>query len=391
MHLETEVVLSIIEETKKGKPTIMPIYPSAVYEFQREEDEFDILFKKGTEAGFRYGRWGNPTIRALEKKVAQLERCEDGVAFSSGMGAITCTLIAFLTAGQSMLLIKDVYGDTIVFAENFLSKCGVNVYTRSVEEMEEIERFIDEGKIDVLFLESPTNPTLRVLDIKKLTMKAKKKGIKVIVDNTFATPINQRPRLYGADIIVHSATKYLGGHNDTMGGIAVGSKEDMAKVWDVRRIFGNLLGPFDAYLILRGIKTLALRVEKQNQNAMELAKWLEKHPKVRKVYYPGLESHPDHEIAKTQMDGFGGVVSFEIDTTADGAAFFMDSLQLIKKAPSLGAVESLATRPAFTSHRNLPKEEKERLGITETLVRLSVGIENIEDLKKDIDRALRDV
>ncbi|MCS7234325.1 MAG: PLP-dependent aspartate aminotransferase family protein [Synergistetes bacterium] len=389
MHLETEVVLSLIEEFERGKPIVMPIYPSAVYEFQREEDEFNILWKK--ETGYRYGRWSNPTVRALEKKVAQLERCEDGVSFSSGMGAITCTLLALLRAGQSILIIKEVYGDTLVFAKDFLPQYGIKVFIHSVEEKEQIEDIIDKGMVSLLYLESPTNPTLRVIDIKNLTIKAKKLGIKVVVDNTFATPINQRPRLFGADIIIHSATKYLCGHNDTMGGIVVGNKEDIAKIWDVRRIFGNILGPFDAYLVLRGIKTLALRVEKQNESAMEIARWLEKHPKVKKVYYPGLESHPDHEIAKSQMDGFGGMVSFDIDTTADGAAFFMDSLQLIKKAPSLGAVESLITRPAFTSHRNLPKEEKERLGITETLIRLSIGIENVEDLKEDIDRALKDV
>jgi len=389
LFLDTEVVLSIIEEFEKGKPIMMPIYPSAVYEFQREEDEFEILWSK--ESGYRYGRWGNPTVRALEKKIAQLERCEEGLSFSSGMGAITSTLFALLNAGDSMLIMKEVYGDTLVFVKDFLPKCGIKVYVYSIEEREEIEELIDKGEIGLLYLESPTNPTLRVIDIKNLTVKAKKKGIKVVVDNTFATPINQRPRLFGADVIIHSATKYLCGHNDTMGGVVVGNRDDISKIWNVRRIFGNLLGPFDAYLVLRGIKTLALRVKKQNESAMELARWLEKHPKVKRVFYPGLESHPDHEIAKAQMDGFGGMVAFDIDTTADGAAFFMDSLQLIKRAPSLGAVESLATRPAFTSHRNLSREEKERLGITETLIRLSVGIENLEDLKNDIDRALRDV
>ncbi len=387
MLLETESVLSIIEEFEKGKPIVMPIYPSAVYEFTKEEEELNIIWRK--ETGYRYGRWSNPTVRALEKKVAQMERCEDGLCFSSGMGGITATLFAFLSEGGSMLIIKEVYGDTLNFVREFLPRCGVKIYVHSIEEKEEIDKKIETG-IDLLYLESPTNPTLRVIDIKNITLKAKRKRIKVIVDNTFATPINQKPRLFGADIIVHSATKYLGGHNDTMGGVIVGSKEDVSKIWTIRRLFGNLMSPFDAYLILRGIKTLALRVEKQNKNALELAKWLEKHPKIRRVFYPGLESHPDHEIAKSQMRGFGGMIAFDIDTTADGAAYFMDSLKLIRKAPSLGSVESIATRPAFTSHRNLSKEEKERLGITETLIRLSVGIENVEDLKEDIDRALRD-
>jgi len=365
-----------------------PIYQTSNFAFKNTQDVLDLMNEK--KKGYIYTRYGNPTTRTVERKLAELENVEDAVAFSSGMAAISSAIMTLVSSGDHIVSIRDVYGGTFVLLDSVLPRFGVEttfVDTRSFDDMEEAIR--DNTKL--IYVESPTNPMLKIVDLARVGKLERKVGVKTVIDNTFSSPYNQQPVKFGFDVIIHSATKYLGGHNDLTAGIVCGKEVFIKEVKDTLKILGGVLDPHCAFLLLRGIKTLAVRVEKQNRNGMEVAKYLESHSKVDKVYYPGLESHPQHKIAKRQMTGFGGVVSFELKGDLETAIKFVDSMRLAFLTPSLGGTETLITQPATTSHYKVPKEERLKQGITDSFIRLSLGIEDAEDVIADLEQAFEKV
>ncbi|MDB9958752.1 cystathionine gamma-synthase family protein [Oceanospirillaceae bacterium] len=341
----------------------------------------------GEEHGHIYSRNTNPTVRAFEDKVKVLEGAQAATSFSSGMAAISNTLATFLKPGDRVVSIKDSYGGTNVIFNEFLPPLGIEVALCATGDYEELETQIDKG-CTLLYLETPTNPTIKIVDIKRLSAKAHSVGALVVVDNTFATPINQLPLELGADIVLHSASKYLGGHADALGGVICASKELVQQVYHYREINGATLAPMDAYSLLRGMKTLKLRVERQNDNAMTVARYLESHPMVEQVNYPGLESHAGHDIAKQQMSGFGGMLSFSVHGGLDAIKKFLPRLNYAHMAANLGCVETVVGPPVTTSHVECTAQERAAAGIPEGLVRYSTGIEDIEDLINDLEQAL---
>lgn len=343
----------------------------------------------GEKPGHIYGRNTNPTVHAFEQKVRQLENAEAVTSASTGMGIISSTLFGLLSPGQRVVSVKDTYGGTNVLFTEFLPKFKINVALCDTTDHEQIESEIASG-CDVLYLESPTNPTTKVMDIARLAAAGKKVGATVIVDNTFATPINQQPLQLGADLVLHSATKFLGGHADALGGVICGEKSLIQKIYHYREINGATLHPMAAYLLLRGMKTLALRIREQNKNAMQVALFLESHPAIAQVFYPGLESHSGHKIAKQQMTGFGGMLSFMLkENSFDAVRRFVPRLKYAHAAANLGAVETTIGPPATTSHVECSAEERKAMGIPESLIRYSAGIEDIEDLITDLQQALK--
>ena len=339
--------------------------------------------------GHIYSRNTNPTVRAFEDKVKVLEGAEAATSFSSGMAAISNTLATFLTTGDRIVSIKDSYGGTNVIFNEFLPPLGIEVSLCETGDYEQLEAEISKG-CQVLYLETPTNPTIKITDIKRLSLVAKKVGALVVVDNTFATPINQNPLELGADITLHSASKYLGGHADALGGVICGNQDLVKKVYHYREINGATLAPMDAYSLLRGMKTLKLRVQRQNENAMMIANYLQNHPAVEQVNYPGLASHPDHEIAKMQMHGgYGGMLSFAVKGGLDAIKEFLPKLNYAHMAANLGCVETVVGTPSTTSHVECSAEERMAAGIPEGLVRYSTGIEDVEDLIADLEQALK--
>ena len=339
--------------------------------------------------GHIYSRNTNPTVRAFEDKVKVLEGAEAATSFSSGMAAISNTLATFLTTGDRIVSIKDSYGGTNVIFNEFLPPLGIEVSLCETGDYEQLEAEISKG-CQVLYLETPTNPTIKITDIKRLSLVAKKVGALVVVDNTFATPINQNPLELGADITLHSASKYLGGHADALGGVICGNQDLVKKVYHYREINGATLAPMDAYSLLRGMKTLKLRVQRQNENAMMIANYLQNHPAVEQVNYPGLASHPDHEIAKMQMHGgYGGMLSFAVKGGLDAIKEFLPKLTYAHMAANLGCVETVVGPPSTTSHVECSAEERLAAGIPEGLVRYSTGIEDVEDLIADLEQALK--
>ena len=342
----------------------------------------------GKRPGHIYGRMTNPTVAVFEEKVRQLEGAEAATSFSTGMAAISNTLFTLLSPGDRCVSVKDTYGGTHKIFTEFFPKFGIEVALCNTTDFEQIEREIAKG-CKVLYLETPTNPTCKILDIEHLSRKAHEVGAQVIVDNTFATPINQNPLALGADLVIHSATKFLGGHADALGGVLCGPEETVKAVFHFREINGATLHPEAAYLLIRGMKTLDLRIERQNANAMKVARWLEGHPFIEKVHYPGLESHLNHEIARKQMRGFGGMMSFQLATDDfEAVKEFLPRLQYAHRAANLGAVETIVAPPRSSSHLELTKEERAAAGIPETLVRYSTGIEHADDLIADLDQAL---
>ena len=343
----------------------------------------------GEEQGHIYSRNTNPTVRAFEDKVKELESAEAATSFSSGMAAISNTLGTFLKPGDRIVSIKDSYGGTNVIFNEFLPPLNIDVCLCETSDHEQILSEITKG-CKVLYLETPTNPTVKITDIKNLSAAAKKVGALVVVDNTFATPINQNPLELGADIVLHSASKYLGGHADALGGVICGNKDLVHKVYHYREINGATLAPMDAYSLLRGMKTLKLRVERQNESAMIIAKFLENHPSVEQVNYPGLPSHPGHKIAKEQMKGgFGGMLSFSVKGGLNSIKTFLPKLKYAHMAANLGCVETVVGPPVTTSHVECTAEERKAAGIPEGLVRYSTGIEDVEDLIADLEQALK--
>lgn len=365
--------------------TQIPIVNSVTFGYDNVDDWFDVAI--GKKEGYIYSRNTNPTVAVFEEKVRVLENAEAATSFSTGMAAISNTLSTFLSQGDRVVSIKDTYGGTSVIFLEFLPKNGIEVSLCETTNHEEIEAEVENG-CKLLYLETPTNPTLKILDLKRLIKAAHDSGALVVVDNTFATPINQHPLELGADLVLHSATKYLGGHSDAMGGVVCGRKELIQQIFHYREINGASLHANTAYMLLRGIQTLELRVLRQNENALKLAEHLEKNEKVEQVFYPGLESHPDHKIASEQMTGFGGVLAFSLKGDFNKVKVLLNNLELAHLAASLGSVSTLIGPPKVTSHVEATEEERKKLGIPENLIRCAVGIENIEDIIADFDQAL---
>jgi cystathionine gamma-synthase len=342
---------------------------------------------QGKKPGHIYSRNTNPTVAVFEEKVKNLESAEAATSFSSGMGAISNTLFALLSPGDRVVSIKDTYGGTNKLFIEFLPRFGIKVALCDTNDHQAIETAIGRG-CKAVYLESPTNPTVKVVDLRRLAAAAHRHRTFVIVDNTLATPINQQPVKLGADLVIHSATKFLGGHADALGGVVCGAADLVAKIYHFREITGACLDPMSAYLLLRGMKTLHLRIARQNESALKIARFLESHPSVAKVFYPGLESHEHHEIARRQMRGFGGVLSFVLRGGFDAVKTFLPLLRYAHLAANLGAVETVAGPPSTTSHVESTKVERAASGIPEALIRYSVGIEDSEDLIADLCHAL---
>jgi len=361
-----------------------PLYHTTTFKFTSTADLLDVV--DGRSPGALYTRYGlNPTIHALEAKLASLEGAEAAWAFSSGMGAEAAL---FLTHGRKgILCIGDAYGGTMELLSAQLPELGIPTWFLLGKDLDSLDDYLNQ-KVGLVFFETPTNPTLEVLDIPRIAEAAHQRGILVAVDNTFASPVNQQPLALGADFVVHSATKYLGGHSDLTAGALMGSKYLLAPVWNWRKNLGTTIAPETASLLMRSLRTLPVRVERQNANALAVARAMEKHPKVARVYYPGLPDFPGHGVAKEQMQGFGGMLTLELKGGYEDAVAATDRLKLFAIAPSLGGVESLATMPVTTTHHGLSPEERERRGISDTMLRLSVGLENAEDLIADLEQAL---
>lgn len=365
--------------------TVTPIFQGVTYAYD-DLDEWRAV-ATGEQAGHIYSRNTNPSVAVFESKVRALEGAEAATACSTGMAAISNTLFALLAPGDRVVSIRDTYGGTNKIFIEFLPRFGVEVALCDTGDHDAIEAEIGRG-CDVLYLESPTNPTLKVLDIARLARRAREAGARVVVDNTFATPINQRPLELGADLVVHSATKFLGGHSDAMGGVVAGPRELVQKVFHFREINGASLDPNSAFLLSRGLRTLELRVERQNANAQAVAEYLARHPVVERVFYPGLPDHPHHEVARRQMRGFGGVLAFSLKGEFEAVRQLVGGLRLAHRAASLGSVATLVGPPSTTSHVELSAEERAAAGIPEGLIRYSVGIENAADLIADLAAAL---
>jgi cystathionine gamma-synthase len=365
-----------------------PIYQTSTYWFP--DSETLKAFQEGRIPRDEYGRYGNPTWRAVERKLAELEGAEEGLLLASGMCAATTLFLALLPKGSHLIVTSDCYRRTRQFIEQYLVKLGVET---TVIEPADNKKFADAIREDtkIFFTESPTNPYLRVIDLPETARIARERGVKVVIDSTFASPTNHRAIQDGADLVIHSATKYLGGHHDLMAGAVVGSAEDMAPIREATGVLGGVSDANSAYLLLRGMKTLALRMQRHNENALRIARWLEGHPKIRRVWYPGLDSHPDHEVAKRLMTGFGGVVTFEIESDLEGSCRFIDACKIPYIAPSLGGAESLIEMPVIMSFWDKTPEQRKELGITDSLVRFACGIEDSDDLVADLEQALRSV
>jgi cystathionine gamma-synthase len=371
----------------------VPIVQTAVYTF----DNTAALAGYYEERMFwdepereEYGRYGNPTVRAVEAKLAALEGAQEAMLVSSGMAAVTATLLLMLASGDHMILADQCYHSTLTFCEKVLKRFGVECTTVPCGDYAALEAAI-RPNTKLIYAESPTNPFMRCLDYATLVEIAHSHQLKTVVDTTFATPVNLRGLDLGVDVVIHSVTKYLAGHNDVMAGAVLGSYEIMTPLRQAQGMLGCIVDPHAAYLILRGLKTLALRVARHNANGLAVARFLEDHPKVRRVWYPGLESHPDHALAAASMDGFGGVVTFEIDGDREQTYQFIDALRIPIVGPSLGGVESLISPLALMGYADLPQEERDALGISDQLVRLCTGIEETDDLLADLTQALAQI
>ncbi|WP_373233214.1 cystathionine gamma-synthase family protein [Cohnella sp.] len=383
-HMGTKVVWAGEKEFRAFGATQVPVVMSVAYDYEDVDEWYRVAM--GDRPGYIYNRMSNPTVQAFEEKIRILEGAEAAVGFSSGMAAISSTLYTFLRPGNRVVSVKDTYGGTNKIFTEFLSNIHVDVKLCTTGDHAEIEREIAKG-CKILYLETPTNPTLKITDINRLAKAAKAVGAMVIVDNTFATPINQNPLKWGADIVVHSATKFLSGHADVLGGVVCGSTELMAHVYHYREINGATMDPWSAYLILRGMKTLKIRVQQQEKSAMEIAAYLQTQPLVEAVYYPGLVTHTGHLIAKEQMRGFGGILSFILKDEMDAIKILLPKLKYANRAGNLGAVETIYGPARTTSHVECTPEERKSLGISEGLLRISVGIEDTEDLIEDLRQA----
>jgi len=371
----------------KGKPAILPAHMTATYKFDSSNDLIDVV---QSHKGYIYSRWDNPSVVEVEQVVAKLEGFDHGVGFGSGMAAISTAIFSHVKAGDKIVAMQEIYGGTYELFNELLPRLNVDVTLINCWDTDALMAQIDKG-LDILYLETPTNPLLRVVDIQPLADAAHKKGAIVMIDNTFASPVNQHPIDFGVDVVIHSVTKYLGGHHDITAGMACCNAPSYDKIWYYRKVMGGIMDPMAAFLTMRGIRTLDLRIQQHNKSAMKIAQYLENHDKIRETYYPGLENHPDHMIAKRQMKGFGGMLSFDVDGDFEQTKAFMDNLQTISLATSLGGVTSLANQPITNTHVALSEENRKKAGVSESLVRLSVGVEDCDLLIEDLDQALEAV
>ena len=370
----------------KGKPVTPPVVLSATYQFKNSDELIDVAQHR---SGYIYSRWDNPTVREAEKALAAMEGYSDAVGFGSGMAAITSSILAFVEKGDRVVAIQT-YGETYRFLNDYLPRIGIETLELGCDEVDRCAAEIEQG-VSLLFLESPMNPLLRVIDVKPLATLAHEHCAVVILDSTFASPVNQRPIELDVDIAIHSATKYLGGHHDITAGFACCNEEHNERIWKMRRMLGGILDPMTAFLAWRGLQTLDVRVKRQNETAMTVAQFLSVQKQVGTVYYPGLPTHPDHAVAARQMKGFGGMLSFELNADFEGTKRFMDHLSVIKLATSLGGVTTLATQPVTNTHASLSAQERAAAGIKDSLVRLSIGLEEPALLIEDLRQALASV
>ncbi len=387
----TRAVHSGVRREKAHHALTIPIVQSATYTFSSSQDLIDFMSRKTWGDGAEreeYGRYGNPTVRAVEHRLAALDGGEDAVLYASGMNAVTSLLLSTLPSGAHVVMTNDCYRRTRQFCQTFLKRFGIDTTVVQMGDYAALEAAIIPKRTRFIISESPTNPYLRVADLKRIASLGRKYRVRTLIDSTFATPVNQRPLEWGIDFVVHSATKYLSGHNDLLAGVVVGSADRIQLLREARGVLGGVVDPQNAYLLDRGIKTLGVRVKQQNRTAQAVAEYLEKHPAVARVWYPGLSSHPDYAIASAQMEGFGGVVSFEIAGDLQTTAAFIDRLRIPYIAPSLGGVESLVEQPALMSYFEKTTEERLALGIKDNLVRLAVGIEDTDDILADLEQAL---
>lgn len=369
----------------QDRSTQMPVVHSVSFGYKDIEEWMGVAL--GQAEGHIYGRNTNPTVAVFEEKLRILEDAEAATSFSTGMAAISNTLYTLVKPGDRVVSVKDTYGGTNKIFIEFLPRLNVDVALCDTTDHEAIEAEIAKG-CTVLYLESPTNPTLKIVDIERLAKAGHAAGATVVVDNTFSTPINSNPLRFGADLVLHSATKFLGGHADALGGVVCGNEDLIEQIFHYREINGATLHPMAAYLLLRGMKTLELRIRQQNASAMQVAEYLQAHDFVRNVYYPGLLTHENHDIAKKQMRGFGGVLSFDLQGGFDAVQVFLPQFKYAHAAANLGSVETIVGPPATTSHVESTADERAAMGIPESLIRYSTGIENVEDLIADLEQAL---
>jgi cystathionine gamma-synthase len=372
-------------EHRESDAVTTPIFQTSTFWF-RDSEELRA-YQEGRLEREEYGRYGNPTWKAVERKLCELEGAEEAVLFASGMCAATTLFLALLQRGSHLVVTSDCYRRTHQFIRDYLSKLDVETTVIDPADNRQLAAALRD-ETALFFTESPTNPYLRVTDVPEAVRICHARGVRVVIDATFASPICYRPLEEGADFVLHSATKYLGGHNDLLAGVIAGSAEQVTPVRRAVGVLGGVLDAHAAWLLLRGLKTLALRMERHNANALRIAGWLEQHPKVRRVWYPGLASHPDHATATACMSGFGGVVTFELDTDLAGAVRFTDGCRVPYIAPSLGGVEALVEMPVLMSYWDVERAERQKMGITDSLIRLACGIEDPEDLLVDLEQAL---
>jgi methionine-gamma-lyase len=371
-----------------GSVTV-PVYQTSTFVFRNTQHGVNLF--TGKEEGYIYTRISNPTIKALEDNIAELENGYGGIATSSGMGAVSCICMSLLEKGAHMISTASVYGQSRGLMENHLSRFGVEATFVDTSDPDNIRSSI-RPNTKILYIETPSNPTIQLTDIKACSIIAKEHGIALVADNTFCSPYLQNPLNLGADVVFHSVTKFINGHADIVGGIIVTKTRELySKIRPLMIALGSNMDPHQAYMVHRGVKTLSLRIEKAQENAKKIAAWLEQHPKIKCVRYPGLKSHPQYELAKKQMRGFGSMMSFELKGGVKACETLMNHVKIVLLAVSLGGVESLIQHPASMTHSKVSSEDKLKTGITDGLVRLSVGIENVEDLISDLEQALNAV
>lgn len=391
--LATRAVHGGSKRTNAHHSLTTPVVQTATYTFENTADLCGFMEARlwgGAQERSEYGRYGNPTVAEAEAKLAALDSAEAALLFSSGMAAVTLVLLSFMSSGSHLVITNDAYRRTRQFCTQFLKRYHVAATVVQAGDYDALEAAL-QPNTRLLISESPTNPYLRVLDLERVADIGRRHGVKTLIDATFATPINQRPIEFGIDLVLHSATKYLGGHNDLLAGSIAGSEALIALLRQQLWMFGAVLDPHNAYLLLRGLKTLALRVQRQNETAERVAAFLEAHPAIERVWYPGLASHPDHAVAARQMSGCGGVVTFEVRGDLAATSRFIDALQLPTIAPSLGGVETLIEQPALMSYYEFSTEERLAVGIKDNLVRLSLGVEDAADLIADVTQALEQI
>ncbi len=381
-HPETEAVRGGTDLAKKNGPLVAPIYQTSTFEVTDNDQQV-----RATSTDMFYTRYGNPTNSVAESAIAELEGADAALLFSSGMNAITTSILALVKNGDHIVAQEDIYGGVTKFLTSWLPKLGVETTFVETANYNQLARSI-RPNTKLLYVESPTNPTLKIVDLRKVSALAKQHGLITAIDSTFATPINQRPFEFGIDLVMHSGTKYFAGHADLICGAVAGRKDLIETIHATRTTLGGNMDPHAAWLLLRGIKTLAVRVQRQNESALRVAEYLAQNRKVKYVYYPFAEGHPQRALAMETMQGGGGVLTFEIDGSHEDARQLSESLNLFTLAPSLGGVDSLVSIPVLTSHAMISAEHRRKMGVTDQMIRLSVGIENADDLIADLQQAL---